>query len=1263
MRNHEQERSILDQQGEVTPWMGEVQIFNDHESPSFSDTKSNGSPYYKISVEQETQMSSDLQDYEEGDWADKARKANQDYMQTLGWGKYLDQIYVLLTGAASDLLSSALAKSLPVHSREFAYRVSDWQDGYNKKPGNNNRPKLKVNGALDLDTSKAMQAALNIVAPVPSANVKALVNPAAIALNKEWSVKLGWGKYLDRILILLTGKKESGILASPKMPAQFLDIGSQEFAYRVYDWQSKHVKGKPDGCLGLDTWSVMQEYMGFFKLSTRAKIKNIESVKKANRKYKNEYSRILRGLALEEVIKSDDLQFNEEYLAYCIAQYQIKMSERAAKGIKIAVNGVIDTKTYTVLIGLGGDLEKIVTNKINLEDLPENTSELAQEFIFTKTVFEKFVCDEFIDLKGHLQKLQVKPEKSFWSNAVDVGMFLLNSTMKVVGSLYTGGEAAVDIADKITDGSPADLTLPGMILSPIGDALINDAKKTAEIRQQKIEATIKNVTENLGYVAYKNQVIRAFNAQKVLGRLDDVRQIIAEIQTLTQDEKSAKKIIRKFLLLDIFNLLKVHPRLIIGFSNQTPIENWTLTDIDNVKKKWGELRIEFCQDYTNLAPVNGIPQIPVRLPSDVTMISKALWAYWHKSYELHEFDLRLSKIEFLKPLWQKKAQGHNIPGHMAVYFKANHSEGVTFVSPHLDKSSINGTPLMKAPFELHVMNIKMGSLRWNTEAKFTYTNEMIFINNKNTFIKRKNTDKNLAGVEYDKIVKDIVSHVLGNKYNGSGFKAEARKVIFWEGETHSHAPYEIDTEQEYDNFEPLEGEVVMPHPNRSRFRPLSQTFMSPQVLQSNSTANQRLLAKAQLGIGTISGRLDVCVRMEEIEHFMKEHNRQYPDNAYVLSSADQSSTGAVFTEAIHQFQIINYFDTKEHTGLLDASLLDTLRFAEHGLRPRLSSSGFFGQKKLNEISRAIAAVTNYEFSAANWFKYIMRPSFLGHKIKDGVHLLLLLKLGHAETWLLSQPQYKGMTPVQLGRALGLGQPDVVYSGARLSNENQAMHGFGLAIDIDKAGNPWIGAGWIQNDKEKLKERTQMLQTLRKASTETLKGGNIFQYLDSIARDVGNDTRQAYQVLEQRNQEFIAYLQNNRDELQYWKNSATFTKRDPLKGFLSLHSDLVYALREVAGLAWGAIDFGPRASGDIMHFDLRTQGAGKVICKHLSGYIPKYGHPVLSGASAEKEWEYEDYEDVDTDDMADPEMEWEHHEAIEEAEWEEEEDEENHDHEF
>jgi hypothetical protein len=52
-------------------------------------------------------------------------------------------------------------------------------------------------------------------------------------------------------------------------------------------------------------------------------------------------------------------------------------------------------------------------------------------------------------------------------------------------------------------------------------------------------------------------------------------------------------------------------------------------------------------------------------------------------------------------------------------------------------------------------------------------------------------------------------------------------------------------------------------------------------------------------------------------------------------------------------------------------------------------------------------------------------------------------------------------------------------------------------------------------------------------------------------------------------------------------------RDPLRGFLNFHRDLVVALRDNACMAWGAVDIGTGqdGNGDMMHFDARVCGLG------------------------------------------------------------------------
>jgi hypothetical protein len=47
-------------------------------------------------------------------------------------------------------------------------------------------------------------------------------------------------------------------------------------------------------------------------------------------------------------------------------------------------------------------------------------------------------------------------------------------------------------------------------------------------------------------------------------------------------------------------------------------------------------------------------------------------------------------------------------------------------------------------------------------------------------------------------------------------------------------------------------------------------------------------------------------------------------------------------------------------------------------------------------------------------------------------------------------------------------------------------------------------------------------------------------------------------------------------------------RNPARGIMNLQRPVVLALCDVGGLRWGASDFGPSSSGDMMHFDTSSR---------------------------------------------------------------------------
>ena len=383
------------------------------------------------------------------------------------------------------------------------------------------------------------------------------------------------------------------------------------------------------------------------------------------------------------------------------------------------------------------------------------------------------------------------------------------------------------------------------------------------------------------------------------------------------------------------------------------------------------------------------------------------------------------------------------------------------------------------------------------------------------------------------------------------------------------------------------------------------------------------------------------------------YNRSHSSAPIAMGSAP---IDAVFVEAVHQFQAKCFFETSQIDGKAGESTLDSLGLVKRKGLNDVDKTNENALKYLKKLD--VARETGGEFNSTNWFKSIVNPSFLGWRFErsPGIHLILARHLRIAERWLLSQPKYRGMTPVELGRALGFdrqrrGEP---HKGARpRTTKTRSMHIFGLACDIMYSGNPWV-----RGDKFfKTLKRSALLMSGVKIEHRT-----TGRFLHSLGSNPNLSTQQIHQQLARRNDDFRKYLAlaNNQTALQtaleerraqstsgifrsqeslqravsrwqkqirkdlkdmrttpkpFKKNDRTF--RDPLKGFLSLPLDLVIALRDKACLAWGAVDFGRNVSGDIMHFDTRTTGiSAKIvrlpsILRHKKPYgIPQGLHPCL-----------------------------------------------------
>jgi Subtilase family len=376
---------------------------------------------------------------------------------------------------------------------------------------------------------------------------------------------------------------------------------------------------------------------------------------------------------------------------------------------------------------------------------------------------------------------------------------------------------------------------------------------------------------------------------------------------------------------------------------------------------------------------------------------------------------------------------------------------------------------------------------------------------------------------------------------------------------------------------------------------------------------------------------------------------------YVDASAVQAALGgsgvtadAVLVECVHQFQVKCYVDPREHDGHAGESTLDSL-----GLIARIGSGlrhadrgNASAQERLRSRDRDLGTATGDEFSAANWFDRMADPSVFGVRTKlgNGLHVVLLRKLRRAERHLLTLPAFRGRTPAGLGTALGLTEK---HGGARPSQtQSTSVHTFGLAIDIAYRGNPWV-------------RRAASWEALRRAAS-LVSGVGLSQssapaYFSSLGSDAARSTGQIWDEIQRRNAELIAYMALGNDDASLraallaaqargtvgavrageslddavtrWGtrirqdrqalSGGDFDNHEPPgRGFLTHSRDLVVALRDHGCLAWGAVDLGPGAlgSGDMMHYDARVDGAGRVLTRNTRAFIPSSGHPCLPAAA-------------------------------------------------
>jgi hypothetical protein len=1013
----------------------------------------------------------------------------------------------------------------------------------------------------------------SVYGPVMEAELSDTEVTTAVNMNASEMTALKWKEHLPAIsekLKVITGIDPKGNFQR--------DLQNDVLAKAIDRYQEmKGIKPHVKGAMSIETWSAMQDELGFLKYD---KFKKIDLVKatKANEIYKKNYWGNHVGFIIKlfkyNGLMNYEYQLDDKYFAIMVAQWQtlndiLKNNPKNSDGILGPVSwDVMRTEIES----------KFPAYEIKAHIKVEDTAEAARRFVEVMRNFAVMLVNSLDAIENKIDA-SLRNEKQE-SSLVREGVYLVADTiMDVISETELGaipaavGKITLGLFKKYFEEKEENLRRQSnIIISHTLSDIVLVIKNTVTLPDDKtvVQHRLEDILNHSGF----DKKTRSEEFTKFLNLLVQFEETI----------RNTDKVYR-IALSKLMNAISIHTRVIVHSQNTKDIDDWTESDLKNIStdpdRKKLFLRFSRIHQYVNADSDN--------LTSNQRKILRVLWELWNeRNYALKQ--MLLDKH---------------------VVFRVHLMEAVV------------GWMKAPVPYDVYIKTLNKGQESWiNTDDILGRTGSAIHFYSWGKFQTKQMEQRNSNGLTYKYIILSIVNSVMSNEFNND---YNSRQVGFVEKESEEVVSGNYDSpdivRNEMTEIDQETLPVIFPK-QTSLAAPILSVTGNTKATSANKFGFQRSGLQLALVVSALGKYIDISA----VRQSLSSYNQKEPGQGYVIDTTSVT-IDSVFTEAVHQFQVSVFIDTKQHDGILGRSTLESLGFLDHGLKQKLDSRMFYGQGQLNrrDVKDEISKQTG-KYTASNWFQFILKPSWLGVPISSGVHSLLLEKLREAESWLLNQPQYKNMTPAALGRALGF-KADSVFSAARLSSDNQAMHGFGLAIDINVDGNPWIGAGWIVNNQVLLQERYRMITALRKASgNNSLPGDTIFAYLHSIAQSAGDDTSKAYSILKQRNDEFVAYLRTNSQEHNYWKQSVTFGGREPLNGFLNLHPGLVYALRQVAGLAWGAMDFGPRASGDIMHFDMRTQGVGKFICGKIGGYVPTSGHPSVQNKTGLEKFVYEGEDD-------------------------------------
>ncbi len=175
-----------------------------------------------------------------------------------------------------------------------------------------------------------------------------------------------------------------------------------------------------------------------------------------------------------------------------------------------------------------------------------------------------------------------------------------------------------------------------------------------------------------------------------------------------------------------------------------------------------------------------------------------------------------------------------------------------------------------------------------------------------------------------------------------------------------------------------------------------------------------------------------------------------------------------------------------------------------------------------------------------------------------------------------------------------------------------MHSAGLALDIDVAHNPYVFAGGdmakgsngVDPVMTKHLERAAKMYGGEAVTPETLmawtkrwSSEEVFARVDAASKSLSKyldlATKDDATITAALKEHGLPADNDSRDSVRRFRDFFKMASmgRDQADGLTNHSMDMVVALRDVAGLAWGGAEMSERQNGDFMHFDLRNEKIG------------------------------------------------------------------------